>query len=122
MSRTTQNILFLLAGLVILGIAVLSAWLTGSLRLYLYITVGVTVLSLFIGGVPLPIHSGPDEPTREQLADMETRHALIRTGTNITERQPKGSLRWLRPALLVGAPCMLGFAGLFIYGMAAGRL
>lgn len=102
-------------GIVLLGVAVLLGLLLASIAAYLYMTVGVTIATLFIGGIPLPVHTGPDEPTPEQLQDMQTRHSLIQVGTNITERQPPGSMRLLRPALLVGGPCMLGLVGATVY-------
>jgi len=98
-------------GFVLLGVALLLGFLLGSIAAYLYVTVSVTIAALFVGGIPLPVHPGPDEPTPEQLQDMQTRHSLIQVGTNITERQPRGSMRLLRPALLVGGPCIAGVLG-----------
>jgi len=103
--------LLLGVGVVLLGIALLLGFLLTDVRAYLYVTVSVTIAALFVGGIPLPVRTGPDEPTPEQLQDMQTRHSLIQVGTNITERQPRGSMRLLRPALLVGGPCMVGLFG-----------
>lgn len=110
---------YLLIGIVLLGLAVLLGFLVGT-RAFLYVTVGVTILALFIGGIPLPVRSGPDEPTSEQLADMRTRWFMNQVGRNITERQPRGSMRLLRPALLLGGPCMAGLLGVVVLRVALG--
>jgi len=107
--------LLLGAGFVLLGVALLLGFLLSSVSAYLYVTVSVTIAALFVGGIPLPVRTGPDEPTPEQLQDMRTRHSLIQVGTNITERQPRGSMRLLRPALLVGGPCIAGLLGAVFY-------
>jgi len=115
----TWTLLLLGTGVVLLGLAVLLGYLLGA-RAFLYVTVGVTILTLFVGGIPMPVRSGPDEPTPEHLSDMQTRWFMNQVGRNITERQPKGSMRLLRPALLVGGPCMLGLLGVVVLLMVLG--
>lgn len=101
------TLLLLGIGITVLVVAVALGFLVRA-NIFLYITVSVTIAALFVGGIPLPVHTGPDEPTPEQRADMQTRWFMNQVGRNITERQPRGSMRLLRPALLLGGPSIAG--------------